>query len=407
MRKGGARKKESASAMTESYDVVIAGGAAMGSSTAYHLAADSGFSGRVLVVEKDATYAKAASALSLSSVRQQFSSPVNIRVGLYGVDFLKRAREILAVDGDAPDLPLRENGYLYLATEAGAPILRENHVTQTREGAEIALLEPSAVAKRFPYMNVEGVALGAFGLKGEGWFDGFALTQAFRRKARSLGVEYRQDEVVEVEREGARVTGVRLASGARVACGAFLDAAGASGARKLARSLGVEIPVQSRKRCIFVFEAKERFADLPLVVDTTGVFFRPEGRTYLAGISPPEEEDPDTDDFDVVWSQFDEVIWPALAHRIPAFESLKVTRAWAGHYDLNIFDHNAIVGRLADYENAYLAAGFSGHGMQQSPAVGRGLAELIAHGRYVSMDLADFSFARIAQRRPLLERNVI
>jgi FAD-dependent oxidoreductase domain-containing protein 1 len=393
--------------MTESYDVVIAGGAAMGSSTAYHLAAQPGFSGRILVIEKDATYAKAASALSLSGVRQQYSTPVNIRVGLYGVDFLKRAHEILAVDGEAPDLPLRENGYLYLATEAGAQILRENHETQIREGADILLLEPAEVAQRFPFVNVEGVALAAWGRRGEGWFDGYALTQAYRRKARSLGVFYREDEVVEVERQGGRVTGVRLKSGERVVCGVFVDAAGASGSVKLARDLGVEIPVRSRKRCIFVFEAKERFEDCPLVIDTTGVFFRPEGRTYLAGISPPEEDDPDTDDFEVVWSQFDDIIWPALAHRVPAFEALRVTRAWAGHYDLNIFDHNAIVGRLADYENAYVASGFSGHGMQQSPAVGRGLAELIAQGRYVSLDLADFGFARIAEGRPLMERNVI
>ena len=145
----------------------------------------------------------------------------------------------------------------------------------------------------------------------------------------------------------------------------------------------------------------------PLIVDTTGVYIRPEGRTYLAGVSPPEADDPDSDDFDVVWSQFDDIIWPALAHRIPAFEALKVTRAWAGHYDLNIFDHNAIVGRLPGYDNAYLAAGFSGHGMQQSPAVGRGLAELIAQGRYVSLDLADFGFERILAGRPLMERNVI
>ncbi|MGD0185610.1 MAG: FAD-binding oxidoreductase [Roseiarcus sp.] len=393
--------------MTETFDVVIAGGAAMGSSTAYHLAAEPSFSGRALVVEKDMSYAKAASSLSLSSVRQQFSSPVNIRVGLYGVDFLKRAPELLKVDGDAPDLPLVENGYLYLASEAGAPILRLNHATQTREGADIALLEPAELAARFPYLNVEGVALAAWGRRGEGWFDGYGLMQAFRRKARSLGVVYRADEVVDFERQGARVTAVRLASGARVACGAFVDAAGASGAAKLARGLGVEIPVRSRKRCVFVFEAKERFADCPLVVDTTGVYFRPEGRTYLAGVSPPEADDPDCDDFDVVWSQFEEILWPALARRVPAFEALRVTRAWAGHYDLNLFDHNAVVGRLADYENAYLAAGFSGHGIQQSPAVGRGLAELIAHGRYVSLDLTDFSFSRIAEGRPLLERNVI
>jgi glycine/D-amino acid oxidase-like deaminating enzyme len=393
--------------MTETYDVVIAGGAAMGSSTAYHLASQPGFSGRVLVVEKDSTYAKAASALSLSSVRQQFSSPVNIRVGLYGVEFLRRAAELLAVDGEAPDLPLRENGYLYLATDAGAPILRENHASQLREGADIVLLEPGEVARRFPHVNVEDIALAAWGRRGEGWFDGYGLTQAYRRKARSLGVVYREDEVVEVERQGSRVTGVRLKSGERVACGVFVDAAGASGAAKLARDLGVEIPVRPRKRCVFVFEAKERFDNSPLIVDTTGVYVRPEGRTYLAGVSPPEADDPDSDDFDVVWSQFDDIIWPALAHRIPAFEALKVTRAWAGHYDLNIFDHNAIVGRLPGADNAYLAAGFSGHGMQQSPAVGRGIAELIAQGRYVSLDLADFGFERILEGRPLLERNVI
>ncbi len=353
------------------------------------------------------SYAKAASSLSLSSVRQQFSSPVNIRVGLYGFDFLKQAPELLKVDGDAPDLPLVENGYLYLASEAGAPILRLNHETQAREGADIALFEPQELAARFPYLNVEGVALAAWGRRGEGWFDGYGLMQAFRRKARSLGVVYRQDEAVDFERQGSRVTAVRLASGARVACGAFVNAAGASGAWKLARGLGVEIPVRSRKRCVFVFEAKQRFADCPLVVDATGVYFRPEGRTYLAGFSPPEADDPDCDDFEVVWSQFDEVLWPALAHRVPAFEALRVTRAWAGHYDLNVFDHNAIVGRLGPYDNAYLAAGFSGHGIQQAPAVGRGLAELIAHGRYVSLDLSDFSFARIAEGRPLVERNVI
>ncbi|MBV8663147.1 MAG: FAD-binding oxidoreductase [Hyphomicrobiales bacterium] len=393
--------------MTDTYDVVIAGGAAMGSSTAYHLASQPGFSGRILVVEKDLTYAKAASALSLSSVRQQFSSPVNIRVGLYGVEFLRRAAELLAVDGEAPDLPLRENGYLYLATEAGAPTLRENHAAQTREGADIVLFEPDEVARRFPFVNVEGVALAAWGRRGEGWFDGYALTQAYRRKARSLGVVYREDEVVAVERQGARVTGVTLKSGARVACGAFVNAAGASGAAKLARELGVDIPVRSRKRCVFVFEAKQRFDNSPLIVDTSGVYMRPEGSVYLAGVSPPEADDPDSDDFDVVWSEFDDVIWPALAHRIPAFEAIKATRAWAGHYDLNIFDHNAIVGRLPGADNAYLAAGFSGHGMQQSPAVGRGLAELIALGRYASLDLADFAFERIAANRPLLERNVI
>ena len=393
--------------MGERYDVVIAGGAVMGSSTAYHLAADSGFRGRVLVVEKDFSYAKSATALSLSSVRQQFSTRVNIRVGLAGVAFLKAARETLAVDGDAPDLPLVENGYLYLASDAGAEILRENNVIQTEEGARIALLSPAGIAERFPYINLDGVSLGALGLEGEGWFDSYQLLQAFRRKARSLGVVYREDRVVEVLRDGARVTGVRLASGDEIACGAFLNAAGASGATWLAANLGVEIPVRSRKRCVFVFESKAQYPDCPLVIDPTGVYFRPEGRTYLVGFSPPEAEDPDCDDFEVIWPQFEDYLWPILANRVPAFETLKLSRAWAGHYDLNLFDHNAIVGRLPGYDNAYLAAGFSGHGVQQSPAVGRGLAEHIVHGGFRALDLSDFAYERIAANRPLLERNVI
>jgi glycine/D-amino acid oxidase-like deaminating enzyme len=393
--------------MGESFDVVIAGGAVMGSSTAYHLAADPGFSGRVLVLEKDMTYAKAATSLSLSSIRQQFSSPINIRVGLAGVAFLREARQLLEVDGEGPDLPVTENGYLYLASEAGAHVLRENHVVQQREGADIALLTPDQVQARYPYLSMEGVTLGALGLSGEGWFDSYQLLQAFRRKARSLGVVYREGRVIEVEREGARVTAVQLASGQRIACGAFLDSAGASGAAAIARGLGVEIPVHSRKRCVFVFEAKERWPDCPLVIDPSGVYFRPEGRTYVTGFSPPEADDPDSDDFEVIWPQFEEFLWPVLAHRAPALENLKLVRAWAGHYDLNLFDHNAIVGRLPGFDNAYLAAGFSGHGVQQSPAVGRGLAELIAHGEYRALDLTEFAFERIAAGRPLMEKNVI
>ena len=393
--------------MSDSYDVVIGGGAVMGSSTAYHLAAHPGFSGRILVVDKDMTYRQAASSLSLSSIRQQFSSPINIRVGLYGVVFLRQARDLLAVNGEAPDLSLTENGYLYLASEAGAPILAANHATQIAEGADILLLTPDALQARFPFLNGEGIAAAAWGRSGEGWFDGYMLTQAFRRKARSLGVAYREGEIASIEREGGRIAAVRLASGERIVCGAFVNAAGASGAAQLARLMGAEIPVHSRKRCVFLFSAKERIAKCPLVIDVSGAYVRTEGESYICGISPPEAEDPDSDDFDVIWPQFEDIIWPALAHRIPAFENLRPGRAWAGHYDLNVFDHNAIVGRLPEVANGYLASGFSGHGIQQSPAVGRGLAELIAQGRYATLDLSDFAYERIAAGRPIMERNVI
>ena len=391
--------------MSESYDVVIAGGAAMGSSLAFHLAADAGFKGRVLVVEKDLTYARAASALSASSIRQQFSTAINILVSLHGIDFLRRGRDILAVDGDAPDLTVREGGYLYLATDAGAHVLRENNALQKQLGADIALMTPAELSARFPYLNVEDLALGSFGLSGEGWFDGYSLTQAFRRKARSLGATYREAAVAGVERDGRRVVAARLDDGTRVSCGAFVNCAGASGARWISQMCGFDIPIESRKRSVFQFTCPSPVPDLPLMIDVSGVWVRPEGEGFIGAGVP--DDDPHTDDFDVDWAQFDEQLWPALAHRIPAFEQIRPGRAWAGHYDLNLFDHNAIVGRMPGLDNAYLAAGFSGHGIQQSPAVGRGLAELIAHGGYRALDLSDFVFERIAAGRKILEKNVI
>lgn len=391
--------------MVERYDVVIAGGAAMGSSLAYHLAADSGFSGRVLVIEKDLTYAKAASALSASSIRQQFSTAINIRVSLHGIDFLRRGRELLAVDGDVPDIAVREKGYLYLATAAGAGILAENHALQIAEGADVVLMTPAELSARFPYVATDDLAAASWGASGEGWFDGYGLTQAFRRKARSLGVAYREAAVAGLAREGRRVVAVTLGDGAVVACGAFVNCAGASGARAVAQLCGFDIPVESRKRSVFQFSCPTPLPDLPLMIDVSGVWVRPEGEGYIGAGVP--EHDPHCEDFDVDWAQFEEQVWPALARRIPAFEQIRPGRAWAGHYDLNLFDHNAIVGPMPGLDNAWLAAGFSGHGIQQAPAIGRGLAELIAHGRYRALDLSDFAFDRIAAGRPILERNVI
>jgi glycine/D-amino acid oxidase-like deaminating enzyme len=388
------------------YDVVIVGGAVHGSSLAYHLLADTGFKGRVLVIEKDLTYARAASALSASSIRQQFSSAINIEVSLYGIDFLRKGREILAVDGDAPDLTVREGGYLYLATEAGAPTLRENNALQRSLGADIVLLEPDALKRKFPWLNVEDLTLGSHGLSGEGWFDGYSLTQAFRRKARSLGAEYREAKLADVRREGGRVASVVLGDGSEIACGAFVNCAGASGAREIAALCGLDVPIEARKRSVFQFTCAEAVPDLPLMIDTTGVWVRPEGEGFI-GAGAPENDVDAPDDFDVDWAQFEEQVWPALAHRIPVMERIRPGGAWAGHYDLNLFDHNAIVGRVPGLDNAYLAAGFSGHGIQQAPAIGRGLAELIVHGGWRTLDLSPFAFERIAAGRPILEKNVI
>lgn len=397
--------------MPETYDIVIAGGAVIGSSIAYHLKrADPGL--RVLVIERDRTYAQAASALSASSIRQQFSQPVNILISLYGIAFLRALPEHLGIDGDLPEIGLKEGGYLYVAHDAGMAVLRDNHLTQQRLGADISLLEAGALGARFPWLATGDLAGGSFGESGEGWFDGYGLMQAFARKARALGVEYRQDTVVAIEKapanDGNRVESVVLAIGERVLCGNFVNACGAWGARDVAALCGVSIPVFAKKRSVFSFACKDKLRRFPLLIDTSGVWVRPDGDGFIAGYSPPDDTATDQGrDFEVHWPEFDEIIWPSLAARIPAFESIRPGRAWAGHYDMCLFDHNAIVGKMADLSNAYIAAGFSGHGLQQAPAVGRGLAELILTGRYASLDLSALAFARIAEKTPLIEKNII
>lgn len=406
------------STASETADVVICGGAAIGSSVAYHLAADPGFKGRVVVIEKDPTYRLSASALSAASIRQQFSSAVNIRISLRGIAFLRDIATHLSVDGEVPAIDLHEGGYLYVASEAGAPLLAAAHALQREEGADIAHLDPAALKARFPWLATDDLAAGSFGLSGEGWFDGWALLQAFRKKARALGVEYRQGEVARYVREGSRVTAVELADGSRIACGAVVNTSGTHGAR-LAASAGVQIPVKSMKRYIFSFTCKGDVANCPLLIDVSGAWCRPEGQRtaegqlFIGSCSPLTTEqdvewvetDPSVEDVD--WPFFEEAVWVPLAHRIPAFEQIRPGRAWAGPYDMCGLDHNAIIGPAVGLQNLYLANGFSGHGLQQAPAVGRGIAEHIATGGWRTLDLSDLGHERILAGRPLREANII
>lgn len=392
--------------MRNSYDVVIVGGAVVGSAIAYFLKGPLGFDGSVLVVERDPTYESAATPRSAGGIRQQFSTPENILMSKFAAEFVKSAHEHLSVDGERADIPFVENGYLFLATQAGLPILRENHAVQTSLGAEIAFCAPAELTARFPWLNVEDIAAGTFGVRNEGWIDPYGLLQAFRKKARALGAEYVKDEVVELRRQAGRIESARLAAGGEVACGTLVDAAGYRAAT-IAELAGLALPVRPRKRFVFVFECRERIDKAPLLIDPNGVYFRPEGAGYICGVSPPEDADFDTLDFEIDYGLFEETIWPTLAHRVPAFEAIKLTRAWAGHYDYNTLDQNAILGPHPELPNFMVAAGFSGHGLQQSPAVGRAIAELIVHGAYRSIDLSRFGWSRVLENAPIFERNVV
>ena len=230
------------------YDVVIVGGGVVGSSIAYFLAADPDFDGRVLVVERDPTYAESSTALSVGGLRQQFSTPENIRISHFGADFVRGAHETLAVEGSAPELGFVEAGYLFLATERGVDVLRRNHELQTSLGAAVALLTPDELVARFPWLSPVDLAAGSLGLSGEGWLDPYSLLMAFKAKARALGVAYESDEVVEIQRDGSRVTGVRTASGATISAGAVVNAAGPVAAL-VATMAGIpDLPVRPRKR---------------------------------------------------------------------------------------------------------------------------------------------------------------
>lgn len=387
-------------------DVVIVGGGVIGSAVAYFLAADPGFRGSVAVIERDPTYAAASTALSVGSVRQQFSTPENIRMSLFGAEFIAGIREHLAVADEAPDVGWHEGAYLFLATEKGRPILEANHAVQRANGAVNVLLSAAELAERFPWLRTDDLAAGSLGLEHEGWLDPYALLNAFRRKARALGVSWRHDEVVAIEREGARVVAVRLASGTRLACGAVVNAAGPHAGR-VAGLAGIELPVRPRKRFVYVFDCRASLPINQLVIDPSGVYFRPEGAQFIGGVSPPEEEDEDCLDLEIRYELFEERVWPALAHRVPAFEELKLVRAWAGHYEYNTLDQNAVLGPHPEIRNFYFANGFSGHGVQQAPAAGRAIAELLVDGRYRTLDLARFGYDRIMRNDPIRELNVV
>lgn len=393
--------------LNKSYDVVIAGGAVMGSSTAFFLAANPDFNGSILVIERDTTYAKSSTALSSSSIRHQFSNEINIQISQFGTQFIKSFGDYCTVDGDVPELGFQENGYLYLVGEKDRATLTGNYEKQVALGSDMALLTPDDISSRFPWMSTKDIAVGCLGLSGEGWFDSFGLMQGFKKKARSLGVTYINDEVVGLQRNGDQIDSVQLKSGETINCGYFLNAAGPR-ANQICAMADLQIPVVPRKRCIFVFDCREKVADkMPAIIDPTGIFCRPEGKYFLCTLEPIPDPTVDHDDFDVIHEEFEDRIWLPLAERVPAFEAIKVVNSWAGHYAYNTLDHNAILGPHTQVKNFLFANGFSGHGLQQSPAVGRGISEIITYGEYRTLDLSPLGYERIETGTPFLENLII
>ncbi|WP_137109296.1 FAD-binding oxidoreductase [Rhodobacter sp. SY28-1] len=402
--------------MKPQYDVVIVGGAVIGSAVAYFLMANPDFNGSVLVVERDPTYRFASTSLSASSIRVQFSNPINVKISQFGSAFIQDFAQTMQVTGEAPpDLNFHPGGYLFLAnSEDGATILRENNEVQRACGADVVLWDQDQLARAFPHLKVDDILLASYGQSGEGWFSNTGLMNGFKAKARELGADYVTDEVVAIGRDGARVTSITLKTGAVIVTGTVVNASGPRAALT-ARMAGLDVPVEPRKRTVFVFDcaaspegsATVNGGRLPLMIDPTGVFCRPEGRYFLSGAPPVEDPAVNWDDFEPRWEEFEDIVWPALAQRSPAFEAIKLVNQWAGHYDFNRLDHNLIVGPHPEVPNFLFANGFSGHGLQQGPAVGRAISEWITYGQFRTLDLSEVGYDRILANRPFLEKAVI
>lgn len=393
----------------DSYDVVIIGGAIMGSSTAWWLMNDPDFDGTVLVVERDPTYAACSTAHTNSCIRQQYSNELNVRISQFAADFITNLRDRMGGDDRVPDLKIQNYGYMYLAdNDAFADVLRANQKVQLSAGAETELLGPDEISARYPFYQTDDIVLGSINCKDEGYWDGGTVFDWFRRQARDKGAEYVASEVVDIEVANDRVQSVTLSSGQRITCGQLVNASGPRAARTAAMA-GIDIPVEPRKRFTWIFSAEQPLdRDLPLTIDPSGVHFRQDGpETYLAGC--PADPDPavEPDDFVMDHNRWQDHAWPIIATRIPQFEAIRVVTEWAGQYAYNTLDHNAILGPHTRISNFMFLNGFSGHGLQQSPAMGRGMAELLTHGQFRTLDLSPFAYDRIERNEPLVERAVI
>ena len=395
----------------DSYDVVIVGGAIMGASTAWFLTDNPDFDGNILVVEREPSYENCSTTHTNSCMRQQFSTDLNVRISQFAADFVKNLRQHMGGDERVPELSIRSFGYMYFAdTEDFAQVLRENLAVQHAAGAETKLMSPDEIKAAYPFYNVDDIVLGSINLRDEGFWDGTAVFDWWRRQSRERGVEYLANEVVSMTRNaaGTRVESVTLATGESISCGQVVNASGPR-ADRTAKMAGIDVPVEPRKRFSWIFAAEQPLdRDLPLTIDPSGVHVRENGGgTYQCGGHSDIDPAVAYDDFAMDPDIWQEHVWPILATRIPQFEAIKVQSEWGGHYAYNTFDHNAIMGPHTEVENFIFLNGFSGHGLQQSPAMGRGTAEWLTYGEYRSLDMTPFNYARIVENRPIIEKAII
>jgi FAD-dependent oxidoreductase domain-containing protein 1 len=387
---------------TGQYDVAIIGGGVIGCAAAYFLKL-AGVA-RICVIEPDPTYAKAATPLATGGCRRLFARPENIRMSQFSIDFFKAFGKHVGVNGTAPDVQWKEHGYLFVVGAGHERVLEANCRTQESLGVKVQLMDRAELAERFPWMRTDDLALGVLSPQ-DGWLDPNSVLQGFRKKSRAMEVEFMRDRVVDLYTSGKRVSELELASGARMRADSVINAAGCWAA-SIAKLAGMDLPVNPMRRFEHYVELGDKLPPMPLIKDPDRLVIRPEGKGYSVGLVDSHE--PRGFNFDVDPNYFENVVWPACAGRIPAFEKLKLKREWAGLYDECELDGNMILGNWpGKLDNFYVACGFSGHGLMHAPAVGRALAELITKGRYETLDLARMGYQRVLDKVPYAETGII
>jgi len=387
------------------YDIIVVGGGVIGSSIAYNLAND-GFDGSILVIEKDPTYEFASTTLSAGGVREQFSLVENIKISQYGLSIFENFDEIMARSGEKAHAEFKQRGYLFLADEKNWQALKRNYQIQRGLGAQVSLLSKDDLRELVPHLKVDDVAGGCFGSRA-GYLDPYGVLQGYVNKGKELGVAYLTEEVTKIEVTGKRIGGVVTDKGTNIRSGIVVNAAGPY-ASHIGNMVGIDLPVEPLRRMAYVFDPAVKFDyDLPLVVDTDGLlYFRHEtGKTILTGRAISDEPP----GFNFEWDRdyYMDIVWPQIAERVFTFDTARLIRGWAGLYGMNRMDGNAIVGQLGEIEGFFGAVGFSGHGLQQSPAVGKCMSELIRLGRYETMDLSCFSFDRFETGKLVFEEEIV
>jgi len=387
----------------KTYDVIIIGGGIMGSATAYYLMKAEP-SLEVAVVERDPSYARASTTLSMSNVRIQFSLKENIRISQYTYEILDRFENEMTIEDRRPKIYYHREGNLFLVDQQNQRAAEASFELQKKLGCRIEWWSAEKIKQHYELYEPGNLVGGTYG-PDDGHVDAYAMLMAYKAKARFLGAVYLADDITEIKKAGGRVSGVSLASGQNISAGSVVNCAGAWAAQ-IAATAGVELPVKPIKRQVFTLDtAVKPTGPLPLTVLPSGMYFRTEtGGIILLGKSMAE----DPVGFNFSWDEkrFMEILWPELAEFVPAFDRLKLVRGWAGLYAVNTLDGNAILGQWPEIKGLYLANGFSGHGLQQAPAVGRYLSELILN-QLLTLDLAIFSPERILEQKPLSEGGLV